>query len=625
MKSGSISTLLAFCNQSLLPRPEWYDPRIIKTLNHLNGHHPHLVEPHIFINLNSFDRARGKRRGLWMQLLKVERSILDAEESLPDRLGLVLSPDRLSVRPKLSLDPSGALMCYAIWQRLSVVRLRVHRPFLFPKEGVSESEHKRHIHALEFICRRHLLICGHLPHVMMMHPLVLYSYINTALSCGIALLLYPDMLDASFFISELHKLLDIFSTAQKTISSSLASSASTVISYMIERAQLKDPRAPPPHKLASGPSFHATPRSSPHFTDTEDLRRKSPLRANSVLQERSSSGTRGKSNEQHQRPIIRFPALERDSEKTMPQLDGSPDAGFLPVSDNEPPYSSGESPDLPIINLSAMAEIPFFTFRCPSPLPNITSGTQPSSPRSSASYGQNLEEQSALSNVFDPHFLKLFGLTSATSQSSTAGTSRDYNTTHLPGRASQVSYHTSDKASNYGLHESRDRIQSLEGSSGGNSVHMISPSMTSGPMTPFASPPTQFGIHHNSKQPSNFESHDKRGQIKSLGGSRRGISGNTISPPTNSSPMTPLTSPSTQVEIDPNSNEASDDISHKGSDRIRSLEGSSGASPVNTISPPMNSGPITPFTSPSTQVEINDERSGVGGEQLFWNFIRGEN
>lgn len=559
------------------------------------------------------------RSATYDELLEVERSILAVEKSLPDRLALDISPDRLSVRPRLSHDPSIALMCYSIWQRLSVVRLRVHRPFLFPKDGVPESEHRRHMHALEFVCRRHLLICGHLPHVMMMHPLVLYSYTNTALSCGIALLAYPDILDASFFISELHKLLAIFATAQKTVSSSLASSASTVISYMIERARQKDPRAPPPLKRANG-SFHTTPRSSPNSTDAEDLRHKSPSTKNSGSEEGTPCDLRVHSPERHQRPIRHFPALEQTSEQMAPQIDDSPHVASVPVSDYA--YSSGESPDRPIIDLNAMSRLPF-TFRPPSPFPDMgTSSTQPSSSRPSLPYGGNTEEQSFLSDLFDPQVLELFRFTST--QSSLAGTPQDSNTQHPPRQESRASHPNTNGPSNHVSHERRDYIPSFNGASGGNSVNMISPPMNSGPMTPFTSPSTQVELDPNPKQPFNYESRSRKDRVQSWEESSGRNSVNMSSPSTNPGPMTPFASPPIQAETHRVSKGSFNNGSHETRYPMQSLERSSGGSSVNVISPSINSGPMTPFTS-SAQVEISDGGSGVGGEELFWSYIRGKN
>ncbi|EGG04796.1 uncharacterized protein MELLADRAFT_64625 [Melampsora larici-populina 98AG31] len=377
---------------------------------------------------------------------------------------------------------------------------------------------------------------------MMMHPLVIYAYINTALSCGIALLSY--ILDTSFFVSELQKLLEIFATAQKTVSSSLASSASTVISYLIERARHKDPQAPPPLKRATG-TFQATPRSSPHSTHAEDLRHKSPLTSNSGSDEGPLSHSRVHSLEQYQRPIRHFPALEQTSEQMTVQNDHIPDAASGPVSAHA--YSIGGSSDPPIIDINAMAHLPF-TFRSPSPFPtmntsiNQPSGSGPSFPE------ENMEDQSIPLNLFDPQFLALFGLTSTRSHQ--AGTPQD-NSTHPPPRLeSQASYTNSTEATNYESHEIRDRIQSLEGSSGGNSVNAISPPMNSDPTTSFTSPPTQVGINPNSKESFNHESHRNRDQIQSPKGSSGGNSGSMTSPPMNSGPMTPFTSPPNRVGIE---------------------------------------------------------------------------
>ncbi|EGG11292.1 uncharacterized protein MELLADRAFT_70740 [Melampsora larici-populina 98AG31] len=128
----------------------------------------------------------------------------------------------------------------------------------------------------------------------------------------------------------------------------------------------------------------------------------------------------------------------------------------------------------------------------------------------------------------------------------------------------------------------------------------------------------------NSSEASNYGSHENRARIESLEGLNAGDSVKIISPPMNSDPTTPFPSPPTQVEINPTPKESFEYKSHGNRDQMQSLKGSSGGNSANMTSPLKNSGPMTPCTSPPTQVGVDDGRSGVGGEELFWNYIRAE-
>ncbi|KAG0147567.1 hypothetical protein CROQUDRAFT_42662, partial [Cronartium quercuum f. sp. fusiforme G11] len=215
------------------------------------------------------------RLASYEEALKLECSLMEVETMVPDRLQVVISSDGRSIKPKVPSDAYTTMTCFAVWKRFSVSRVRLHRPFIFPKEGVSDSERTRHLLELEKACRTHLLISEYFPHSYMMHPLVIFMYVNTGVACALALVTCPNLFDASFFLPELKKLIEIFVLAQKTIASNLARKAVMLLETLMKRAQdqIQPPSTQEPApKRRPGPSPHANPL--PKIHDSDQLKHK---------------------------------------------------------------------------------------------------------------------------------------------------------------------------------------------------------------------------------------------------------------------------------------------------------------------------------------------------------------
>lgn len=121
---------------------------------------------------------------------------------------------------------------------------------------------------------------GVLPHSYLMHPLVIYTYMTTAIATSIALIICkffyvqvimlafmslihstfsgPNVFDSSFFIPELQKFRDILELAQQTIACTLAQKSKMMLDYLIERA-----RSSSNSRFPSGTTVPSPQRSSP--------------------------------------------------------------------------------------------------------------------------------------------------------------------------------------------------------------------------------------------------------------------------------------------------------------------------------------------------------------------------
>lgn len=227
------------------------------------------------------------------EVLKLEHDLRQVEESLPKRLQVEFSPDGRSMSPKVLGDFQTKLMCYGLWKRISHARVKLHRPFLFPKQFVGETERSRHLRELEIACRRHLLMAGTLPHSYLMHPLVIYTYMTTAIAASIALIICPNLFDSSFFIPELQKLRDILELAQQTIACTLAQKSKMMLEYLIERARgtshtLLSSEARVSSSQRSSPG-EITSGVSPRNSGTESSKRKSTASTFCHVRDRSVS------------------------------------------------------------------------------------------------------------------------------------------------------------------------------------------------------------------------------------------------------------------------------------------------------------------------------------------------
>ncbi|KAH9816831.1 hypothetical protein DFH28DRAFT_1081652 [Melampsora americana] len=233
------------------------------------------------------------RLAFYDDVLKLERDIREVEESLPKRLQVEFSPDGRSMSPKIPGDFKSQVLCYSVWKRISHARIKLHRPFLFPKQTVDETERSRHLRELEIACRKHLLMTGALPHSYLMHPLVIYTYMTTAIATSIACIICPNLFDSSFFIPELKKLCQILEAAQQTIAFSLAQKSKMMLEYLIERAQSYSETRFPNESRAS-----SSVQSSPGVVTsglysrnpgTEQLSHKSPASTPCNVRDRSVS------------------------------------------------------------------------------------------------------------------------------------------------------------------------------------------------------------------------------------------------------------------------------------------------------------------------------------------------
>ncbi|MBW0519053.1 hypothetical protein O181_058768 [Austropuccinia psidii MF-1] len=178
-------------------------------------------------------------------ILDVERQINELEDSLPERFQLTIHPNGKSFVPKVETDPYSFFLSVFLCARFVIARMRLHRLLIFPKPGtVSELERLRHLKIILKISRLHFLATGIFAHELNMHPLMLYSLVNTVVACALALLAVNSRDDVfedhSFFIPEFHKVINLFNLGQKTISSSMARKAVALLRTLVEKIEHRD-------------------------------------------------------------------------------------------------------------------------------------------------------------------------------------------------------------------------------------------------------------------------------------------------------------------------------------------------------------------------------------------------
>lgn len=98
----------------------------------------------------------------------------------------------------------------------------------------------------------------------------------------------PGVLDATFFLPELRKLVNIFSLAQQTIASTLARKSVLLVETLMARAQQANERGEPAPKRKPGTRPKAN--SSPDITTTDHL--KHPVRPSHHTSEHTLSNQR---------------------------------------------------------------------------------------------------------------------------------------------------------------------------------------------------------------------------------------------------------------------------------------------------------------------------------------------
>ncbi|KAG0149657.1 hypothetical protein CROQUDRAFT_653511 [Cronartium quercuum f. sp. fusiforme G11] len=192
---------------------------------------------------------------------------MNIEEMIPHRLQVVISPDGHSIRTKVTHEQRGTMFCYHIWNRLSSIRVRLHRLFIFPKDGVTESERMRHVQALGDVCQRHLLILSKFPQKLIMNHLVAYTFVNTGVAVALTLIACPGVLDDSFFIPQLNRIVKSLTLAQHSLTSSLARKAVVLLNALISQAESLTSFTEPPFKRHCG--FHQARKTSTVQSDSD--------------------------------------------------------------------------------------------------------------------------------------------------------------------------------------------------------------------------------------------------------------------------------------------------------------------------------------------------------------------
>lgn len=191
----------------------------------------------------AFIKITGGGLATYQDVIEMEKEVDKVEASVPARLQARVAADGKSLETVVQSDPLNFLLSAFLCSRLATSRVRLHRMFIFPKKGVSPEERRRHLDTLLQCSRRHLLAVQHFPLSLNMHPLMLYSLVNTAVACALVLIINhqsPQLLiDEDFFIVELRKVINLFDLGKRTIATTMARRAVTLLNTLVEEIEYR--------------------------------------------------------------------------------------------------------------------------------------------------------------------------------------------------------------------------------------------------------------------------------------------------------------------------------------------------------------------------------------------------
>ncbi|KAG0150269.1 hypothetical protein CROQUDRAFT_232433 [Cronartium quercuum f. sp. fusiforme G11] len=327
-------------------------------------------------------KLRNKQSISYEEILEAERNLIAVESMIPERFRLVTGVDGRSVQPTKPLEEFSQRTCFLVWQRLCLARVQLHQPFIFPKEGVTESEQSRHVQELGAACRKHLLMLDVFPPGILVNSLTLYPYVSTAVACALTLVACPKALDASFFLPQLRRIINLFMLAENTPAWSMARKARTLLETLMVRVEYSLKDFEPPAKRKSSACLKSL--SSPILSDEYELKHKSTKPASGLQDIAATENLKQdiQSNNFIKRPFIQLktclPPDPNPSAFAVPQESSTPSItppGFhrateLPAFLSRQtlklsPQSASESEQgLPLVDLNVASDI-MFTFDSP--------------------------------------------------------------------------------------------------------------------------------------------------------------------------------------------------------------------------------------------------------------------
>jgi len=204
------------------------------------------------------------------------------ELSLPPRLQMRLSADGKSL--ETVVESAHNVPVAFLHARFCVLRMRLHRLFIFPKAVVPPEERLKQLRMLLTVSKQHFLAVQHYPHHLSMHPLMIYGLINTAVPCALVLLINHQTheleIEEDFFLAQLHKTTALFDLGKKTMAATMARKAITLLKTIIQQIELRSRSAGSKNwdRRKKGPAVALEINQNAESTDGSDevTKRKQP-------------------------------------------------------------------------------------------------------------------------------------------------------------------------------------------------------------------------------------------------------------------------------------------------------------------------------------------------------------